>query len=140
MPTVNICAIDISHAFDRLNQNKLFLKLAERNAPPNFILILKCWYSKCFICVKWASSMSERVQITVGVKQGGVLSPYLFAVYVDNLLYKLQRSGLGCHIKSFCFNSVLYADDLLLKSISITDMNQMIEICRETLADIDFYK
>ena len=33
-----------------------------------------------------------------GVKQDGVLSPILFAVYVDSLLGILGQSGMGCHI------------------------------------------
>ena len=36
-----------------------------------------------------------------GVRQAGVLSPYLFAVYVDDVLQRLKKCGLGCHINHF---------------------------------------
>ena len=32
------------------------------------------------------------------IKQGGVLSPTLFAVYTDELLEQLENTGVGCHI------------------------------------------
>ena len=51
------------------------------------------------------------------VRQGGVLSPYLFAVFVDDLLIKLQHSSLGCHISGNSLNAIMYDDDLLLMSI-----------------------
>ena len=35
-----------------------------------------------------------------GVKQGGVLFPLLFCIYIDKLLVQLKHSGLGCHLGS----------------------------------------
>ena len=32
-----------------------------------------------------------------GVRQGGFLSPFLFAMYLDGLLVELSKSGVGCH-------------------------------------------
>ena len=126
--TVNVCAIDISKAFDSLDHDKLFLKLLDRHVPIAYILLLKCWYNKNLVTVQRGAAYSEFVKIKTGVRQGSVLSPYLFAVYVDKLLQKLKASGRGCHIKSFCFNSVMYADDLLLLSVSIMDMQMLINI------------
>ena len=87
--------------------------------------------------MQWGAAYSEFVKIKKGMRQGSVLIPYLFAVYVDKLLQKLKASGRGCHIKSFCFNSVMYADDLLLLSVSIMDMQMLINICTEVLAEGD---
>jgi len=42
--------------------------------------------------------LSEYFLATNGVKQGGVLSPVLFCIYIDNLLVKLSKSGFGCYI------------------------------------------
>ena len=48
-------------------------------------------------------SLSDQVKATDGVKQGGILSPILFIVYIDELLLKLKDSRIGCHTGStFC--------------------------------------
>ena len=49
-----------------------------------------------------------------GVRQGGVLSPVLFSVYINGLLCKLKDSGVGCHLGCEFVGSVCYADDLAL--------------------------
>ena len=45
--------------------------------------------------VKWGSTMSSKFQVTNGVRQGGVLSPLLFDVYVNELSELLNKSGIG---------------------------------------------
>ena len=47
------------------------------------------------MCVRWNSSVSDSFHVSNGVRQGGVLSPMLFAVYVDSLLEMLKASGVG---------------------------------------------
>jgi len=79
--TVNICTLDISKAFGRLDYNKLFEKLMDRNAPVDVILLPRNWCSKTFVAVKWGAQISEFVKLLSGVRQGSVLSPYLFALF-----------------------------------------------------------
>ena len=79
--TVNLCAIDLCKAFDKVNHYALFTKLLDRNVPRTIVAILKCWYSKVFTTVKWNQSFSCKVKLETGVRQGGILSPYLFAVF-----------------------------------------------------------
>jgi hypothetical protein len=66
-----------------------------------------------------------------GVRQGGILSPFLFSVFVDNVLLALYNSGLGCYIKSVCYNSLMYADDLLLLAISVTHLCILVKLCNK---------
>ena len=94
--TVNLCTMDLSKAFDRINHYCLFVKLIERHIPLLYILLLENWYCKIFIFVRWCDSLSSRVCLKAGVRQGGILSPLLFIVYVDEILQKLQLSNLGC--------------------------------------------
>ena len=75
--------------------------------------ILEGWYDKVFTCVKWGTALSVFVKLEAGVRQGGVLPPLLFAVFINDILCLLEKSSLGCHIHHTCFNSFLYADDLL---------------------------
>jgi Reverse transcriptase (RNA-dependent DNA polymerase) len=91
-------ALDASKAFDRINHTKLFDKLMKRNVPLCLIITLSCWYEKLFSCVRWNGVFSAFFKVSCGVRQGGILPPTLFNIYVDELIEDLGSSGNGCHI------------------------------------------
>ena len=66
-----------------------------------------------------------------GVKQGGVLSPVLFCIYMDELLGRLKDSGLGCYLGNKFYGSFGYADDLKVLCPSVGGLQKMINICEE---------
>ena len=135
--TVNLCALDLSKAFDKLNKYALFIKLMNKKCPITLISILECWYDKNSACVKWGTYFSPFVKLRTGTRQGSVISPYLFAIFINDVLVKLQKSALGCHISSLCFNAFMFADDLLLAAISLTDLQRMISIVKSELDWLD---
>ena len=93
------CAfLDASKAFDQVNHYMLFKKLIERNMPICFVRILYYWYSKQNMKVKWGNCLSSPFSVSNGVRQGGVLSPYLFALYIDDLSVKLNCVKAGCFL------------------------------------------
>ena len=67
--------------------------------------------------------------VLAGVRQGGVLSPTLFALYMDDLINRLELSELGCNINGIYLGCLLYADDIILLSQSVTAMQFMLDIC-----------
>jgi len=78
--------------------NGLFIKFLDRGISFVFVALLRNWYSKLQCAVRWNNSVGEWFPILCGVPQGGVLSPYLFACYVDDLIVRLKKSGYGIHI------------------------------------------
>lgn len=76
--TVNLCALDISKAFDKMNHHGLFIKLMHRRVPVNLLQVLEKWFMLSVTCVKWGSVLSRSFKLTCGIRQGGVLS--LFCV------------------------------------------------------------
>ena len=72
------------------------------------------WYSKQEMCIKCGQSTSSFFTVSNSVRQGGILSPRLFAVYVDDLSKNLHDARSGCFIGHQCINHVTYADDICL--------------------------
>ena len=99
--TVNICCLDVSKAFDRLNHNCLFYQLQKKNVPLFLIKVVINLYSKLHAKVRWGKTLSQEISISCEIRQGGVLSPVLFSVYVDNILNSL--SGYGCQMNSVSY-------------------------------------
>src|SRR6266568_1772865 len=77
---------------------------------------------------------SDKFPLRAGTRQGGVLSPALFSVCVDDMLSQLNASGFGCCIKQQSFNACMFADDIILLTISMSDLQQLLYICYDELA------
>jgi hypothetical protein len=127
--TVNLCAIDLSKAFDKVNHCALLIKLMQRNIPINLLCVFEHWFSNSSTYVKWKTVMSSMFNITYGVRQGSVLSPHLFAIYVNDI------------VKRFTLNQrlfiVIYADDILLIAPSVTELQVLFNLCELEFACLD---
>ena len=66
--------------------------------------------------------------ISNGVRQGGILSPKLFSLYMDDLSNLLISSGCGCFLNNVCFNHVFYADDLCLMASCVIALQELLNI------------
>ncbi len=64
-----------------------------------------------------------------GVRQGSILSPYFFIVYLDELSVKLSQCNCGCYISRTLLNHLLYADDIVLFAPTIIGLQKLINIC-----------
>ena len=78
--------------------------------------------------LKWKQHI-DYFSISNGVRQGGILSPKLFSVYVDDLSDKLVESKVGCSIDNLCMNHVMYADDICFMALSPAALQELINIC-----------
>ena len=128
--TPTFCAfLDISKAFDKINYVKLFRFLIERKLPPYITRVLLNMYTNNFVRISWCGAFSEYFLAVNGVKQGAVLSPILFCVYLDNLLLSLAKAGIGCYIGGNFVGAIAYADDIVLIAPTATALRKLLAIC-----------
>ena len=119
------CFLDASKAFDLVNHDILFHKLSVRGLPPPVIRFLSSWYCSQQMKVCWDHSLSESFHVSYGVRQGGVLSPVLFAVYLE----ELADSGCGCYWRNLFAGAFCYADDIVLLAPCASALRVMLNIC-----------
>jgi len=129
--------LDASKAFDRVHYSKLFRLLVKRGLPACIIRILISLYTDNQVRVLWAGLTSDYFTTLNGVKQGGVLSPILFCVYIDDLLVRLSLTGAGCYIGLHFTGALAYADDIVLLAPSPSAMRHLLAICDSYAADFD---
>jgi hypothetical protein len=85
----------------------------------------------------WAGLTSDYFSVLSGVKQGGVISPILFCIYIDDLLLRLSLAGAGCYIGFNFVGACAYADDITLLAPSPTAMRILLASCDEYASEYD---
>ena len=121
--------LDCSKAFDRISHWGLFLKLLKQNVPLCFLLSVMYLYLNMSCTVKWDGRSSDVFDIPTGTKQGGVLSPDFFALYMHDLIQLLRTSGYGCYVIQMCIACIFFADDIVLLSPSRSGLQSLLNIC-----------
>ena len=118
--------LDASKAFDRLVHAGLFLKLLQRRVPLISLNIIIAWYSNLECRVRWGETMSGWFAIEAGVRQGGILSPIFYCLYVDDLVDILCAIGIGCYLAKTFLSILLYADDMALLAPSLKGLQTLL--------------
>lgn len=107
------------------------MKLIKRGVPKYLVRVLVFWCTNQVMHVKWGNALSEPFHVRNGVRQGGILSPLLFNVYIDELSSLLNVCKTGCVIGQTVVNHLMYADDLVLINPYSAGMQQLLKICSE---------
>ena len=87
--------------------------------------------------MRWCNVFSFRFHITAGVRQGAILSPFLFNVYIDSLIESLAESGHGLHLQGVFLGCIVYADDILLISKTVCGMQKMLDVFSKMAVELD---
>ena len=121
--------LDATKAFDRVEYSKLFRQLISRGLPPIIIRLLLNMYVGHVTRVEWNGIRSHSFSVCNGVKQGGIVSPVLFCLYIDGLLQSLADLGVGCTIGEVFVGVLAYADDIVLLAPTPNAMRMMLDTC-----------
>ena len=124
----HVCMLDASSAFDTVSWGRIRDQLIARKVPLSLIKL----------CMKQLTSNRisvcglEFIYPRAGIKQGGVLSGYYFAVCYDKLVTLLKVIGAGVIItnsfsKRLLLFILIYADDIILIAKSIYGLGRLID-------------
>ena len=121
------CFIDVEKAYDRVWRNGLWMSLWKRGVRGRLWRVFKDYYNKVESCVRLDDGNTEWFDINVGVRQGCVLSPILFDVFIDQLARDVKALGLGVEMEDGGENLslLMYADDIVLVAESEEDLQLM---------------
>ncbi|KAJ8725106.1 hypothetical protein PYW07_016064 [Mythimna separata] len=126
---VYACFLDLSKAFDLVSYDVLWRKMGDRGIPAEICGLFQYWYGNQVNNVKWDDAVSEPYRLECGVRQGGLTSPRLFNLYVDDLLVALSGMRVGCSVDGVRINNISYADDMVLLSPSAGGIGELLKTC-----------
>ena len=127
---VYIASLDAQKAFDRLWRDGLFYKLIGK-IPDLFWRAIYNYYEQSKIIVKYDGKKSDPIDICEGVKQGGILSPYLFNFFINDLLTNCTELGVGCSIQGINLSTIAYCDDIMLLSPTASHLKCLLKVCED---------
>jgi hypothetical protein len=129
--SVFFASLDLSKAYDRVNHCKLVNKLYEANVPHDIVLLFYYWFQNLYCVVEWEHVRSKQFKMLSGVRQGGICSCWLFNLYINGLVSRLEKAGLGCMVNGVFMGCILYADDILVMSGSLLKLQKLLDMCAE---------
>jgi len=121
------CFVDFRKAFDSLSHDAVFHKMKRNGINGRFLDTIQNMYQKTSLCVKTNGKLTPSFPGEVGVRQGDVLSPNLFKIFINDLPDFIGCSNDPPQLNCKPINCLLYADDLVLLSESQTGLQSSLE-------------
>ena len=104
----------MSNAFDRVWRDGLFYLLWKFGVKGKIWILICEMYKHVTNKVLFGGFQSDWYEQEYEVKQGCVLSPTLFNILMNEMISKLKKSNIGPQLIDKIFNSLLFADDMVL--------------------------
>ena len=118
--------LDLSKAYNRVNRTKLWHKLAKLNIPNYLLILIKSTYDQHKESYKIGGEVTQPIHL----KQGSVLSPILFILYVNDILVNIQKTQWGFstpHTQESNVGGIMFVDDLRVISNSMEGLLAIIK-------------
>ena len=140
---VYACFVDFRKAFDSVWHDGLLYKLLQINVGGNFYDLIKNLYYNSTGSVRIGDFQTQSFQYARGVRQGCILSPLLFNLYINDLPYSFENILSDPFVlpNGTKLSSLLYADDLIILSRSKAGLqnclNTLAQYCRSWMLNIN---
>lgn len=115
--------VDFRSAFDRVDRRAMFYKLYNLGVSTKMLSAIKGLFHSTSAAVWTERGLTDDFEVTMGVKQGCVISPVLFALYLNDLYDELDG---GVTIAGLKIKLLAYADDVVIVADNIVTMRRMI--------------
>ena len=127
------CFIDYAKAFDCVDHNKLWKILKEMGIPDHLTSLLRNLYAGQEATVRTGHGTTDWFQIGKGVHQGCILSPCLFNLYAEHMMWnaRLDEAQVGIKISRRNINSLRYTDANTLKAESEEELKNFLTKVKE---------
>jgi len=123
-----MCFVDFKKAFDSISHDKLWITMMDMGYPLHLIDLLANLYRKQLAKVKIAGTLSEWFPVKKGVRQGCVLSPYLFNILAQTVMREtLDGFQGGLHIGGPMITNLRYADNIILLATSEAELQELVD-------------
>jgi hypothetical protein len=126
---VHMIFIDLEKPYDKMPRNVIWWALQKHKVSIKYITLIKDMYDNVVTSVRTSDRDINDFSINIGLHQGSALSPYLFALVMDEVTKNIQGGIPWC---------MLFADDVVLMDTSITGVDQKLELWRQTLESKGF--
>jgi len=125
------CFVDAEKAFDRIDRSLMFYKLLQLGIHGKFYKALKSIYLDCKNAINLNGYFTEWFSTDLGVKQGDVISPTLFSLYVNDLIADVKRLNVGIQVGMEKIPILAFADDIVVLGSSETELQQILDLITE---------
>jgi hypothetical protein len=127
--------VDVTKAFDSLEYDKVWEKLQKINCGKNIANMVWRQYQNQKVNVVWNGGESLPFAVGKGVRQGSPLSPYLFAIVMDEVAEQIEKLDLGCEFKGKKINILVYADDVVVLAPTRFALGKILKVLRSSLKE-----
>ena len=110
-------------AFDREPRRVIEWAMRKKGLSEILVKAVMSLYERAETKVRVGSGLSQEFSVKVGVHQGSVLSPLLFAMVIDEVTENARKGWM---------KQILYADDLVLMEETIEELRENFDEWRET--------
>lgn len=126
------CAfVDLEKAYDRVVRDDLWSTLSVYGVSSHLVRALKSLYGNSSVCIRINGAYTEWFNISRGVRQGCVASPWLFNLFMDSCLNDLKERECGLKLGELLIKCLLYADDQVILASSAGELQEMVTVMND---------
>ncbi len=124
--------MDLEKAYDSVDKEALWSVLRINGVGGQLLKGIQAFYREANACVRVGGKFNESFALEVGVRQGCVMSPWLFNISMDGCMKEMQckvgNTGAKLRLNGEVLSVVtcLFADDTVLLAESEGDLQRVV--------------